>query len=364
MLLNHQEMPQPLWISGSQWVVVVQSLSHVWLFMTPWTVAHQASLSFTISQSFSNSCPLNLWCHPIISFSFAPFSSFQSFPASESFPMSLFFASGGQSIGAPASISVLPMNTQSWFSLGWSGLISLLSSGLCRVFSSTTVQKHQFFSAQLSLWSNSHIHTWVVGKAIALTKQTFVGKVLSLLFNTLGVCIGSRFVHNRHWAQKVFPPWLSKVIVMTGMLSAGGCDRPAKRGREEPPHVRGQGQKLGGPHSRRAASRRSYPTSEVRGRGREYQTATAQEQPRGDTPRPRSGGQLRGDTQRPRSGAAAGRRYSMLLSPRPRAAGGSSYPTPLSQRPGAAGGRSRVHHEKRWTGRNTSWNQDCREKYQ
>ena len=123
------------------------------------------------------------------------------FPASGSFPMSLFFASGGQSIGAPASISVLPMNTQSWFSLGWTGWIALLSSGLSRVFSSTTVQKHQFFGAQLSLWSNSHIHTWVVGKAIALTIQTFVGKVMSLLFNILGLCIVSRFVHSGHWAQ-------------------------------------------------------------------------------------------------------------------------------------------------------------------
>ena len=200
MLLNHQEMPQPLWISGSQWVVVVQSLSHVWLFMTPWTVAHQASLSFTISQSFSNSCPLNLWCHSIISFSVVPFSFFQSFPTSESCPVSLFFVSGGQ--GAPASRSILPMNTQSWFPLGWTALISLLSSGLSRVFSSTTIQKHQLFGAQLSLWSNSYIHTWLVGKAIALTIQTFVGKVMSLLFNTLGSCIVSRFVHSGH----IVPP--------------------------------------------------------------------------------------------------------------------------------------------------------------
>ena len=146
MLLNHQEMPQPLWISGSQWVVVVQSLSHVWLFMTPWTVVHQASLSFTISQSFSNSCPLNLWCHSIISFSVVPFSFFQSFPTSESFPVSLFFVSGGH--GAPASISILPMNTQSWFPLGLNGL---LPKGLSRVFSSTTVWKLWFFSTQPSL---------------------------------------------------------------------------------------------------------------------------------------------------------------------------------------------------------------------
>ena len=169
--------------------------SGLWLFscsamsdsMTPWTIAHQASLSFAISQSFSNSCPLNLWCHPIISFSVVPFSFFQSFPASESFPVSLFFVSGGQSIGAPVSVSVLPMNTQSWFPLGWTSLISLLSSGLSRVFSSSTVQKDQFFVTQLSLWSNSHIHMWLVGNAIALTIQTFVGKVMSLLFNILGL---------------------------------------------------------------------------------------------------------------------------------------------------------------------------------
>ena len=103
----------------------------------------------------SNSCPLNRRCHPTISSSVVPFSScLQSFPASGSFPMSQFFTSGGQSIGASASASVLPMNIQDWSPLGWTGLISLQSKGLSRVFSNTTVQKHQFFSAQLSLWSN------------------------------------------------------------------------------------------------------------------------------------------------------------------------------------------------------------------
>ena len=101
------------------------------------------------------------WCHPTISSSVIPFSScLQSFPASGSFPMSQFFASGGQSIGASASASVLPMNIQDGFPLGWTGWISLQSIRLSRVFSNTTVQKHQFFSAQLSLESNSHIHTW------------------------------------------------------------------------------------------------------------------------------------------------------------------------------------------------------------
>ena len=113
----------------------------------------------------SNSCPLSRWCHPTISSSVIPFSScLQSFPASESFPVSQFFASGGQSIGVSASASVLPMNIQDWFPLGWTGWISLQSKGLSRVFSNTTVQKHQFFGAQLSLWFNSHIHTWLLEK--------------------------------------------------------------------------------------------------------------------------------------------------------------------------------------------------------
>ena len=112
----------------------------------------------------SNSCPSSWWCHPTISSSVIPFSScLQSFPASGSFPMSQFFTSGDQSIGASAS--VLPMNIQDWFPLGLTGWISLQSKGLWRVFSNTTVQKHQFFSTQLSLWSNSNIHTWVLEKS-------------------------------------------------------------------------------------------------------------------------------------------------------------------------------------------------------
>ena len=120
---------------------VVQSLNHVQLLATPWTAAHQAFLSFTICRS--------QWCYLTVSssatlFSFCP----QSFPASGSSPMSQFFASDCQSIGASASASVLPMNIQGWFPLGLTGLISLQSKGLSRVFSSTPVQKHQFFSAQ------------------------------------------------------------------------------------------------------------------------------------------------------------------------------------------------------------------------
>ena len=99
-----------------------------------------------------NSCPLSRWCHPTISFSVIPFSScLQSFLASGSFPMSQFFASGGQRIGVSASASVLPMNTQDWSPLGWTGCISMQSKGFSRVFSNTTVQKNQFFSTQLSL---------------------------------------------------------------------------------------------------------------------------------------------------------------------------------------------------------------------
>ena len=113
----------------------------------------------------SNSRPLSQWCHTTISPSVIPFSShLQSFPASGSFQMTQFFASGGQSIGISASASVLPVNIQDWFPLGWTGWLSLQSKGLSRVFSNTTVQKHQFFGAQLSLWSNSHIHTWLLEK--------------------------------------------------------------------------------------------------------------------------------------------------------------------------------------------------------
>ena len=101
---------------------------------------------------YSNSCPSHRWCHPTISSSIVPFSShLQSFPALESLPMSWFFASGDQSIGVSASASVLPMNIQDWFPLGWTGCISLQSKGLSRVFSNTTVQKHPFFRTQLSL---------------------------------------------------------------------------------------------------------------------------------------------------------------------------------------------------------------------
>ena len=117
------------------------------------------------SPSWSNSCPMSGSCCPTILFSVVPFSScLLSFPASGSFPVSRFFPSGGQAIGASASASILPMNIQGWFSLGLTGLISLQSKGLSRVFSNTTVQKHQFFTTQSSLWFNSHIRTWPLEK--------------------------------------------------------------------------------------------------------------------------------------------------------------------------------------------------------
>ena len=230
----------------------VWSLSHVWLFVTPWTAARQPSLSITISRSppkpmsiesvmpsnhlilyrpllllpsifpsigvFSNGSILHIrwpklsfnpafssvqfshsivsdslwphepqharppwpsptpgvhsnwrpssqWCHPAISSSVVPFSSCpQSLPASESFPMSQLFALGVQSTGASALASFLPKKSQGWSPSEWTGWISLQAKGLPRVFSNTTIQKYQFFGTQLSLWSNSHIHTWLLEK--------------------------------------------------------------------------------------------------------------------------------------------------------------------------------------------------------
>ena len=130
----------------------VQLLSHVWLFATPWTAECQVSLSITNPRDCLNSCSSSHWCHPTISSSVVPFSfCLQSFPASGSFPVNQFFPSGGQRIGVSASASVLPMNIHVWFPLGWTGLISLQAKRLSRVFSNTTVQKHKFFGAQLSL---------------------------------------------------------------------------------------------------------------------------------------------------------------------------------------------------------------------
>ena len=129
---------------------------------------------------YLNSYPLSWWCHPTISSSVVPFSSLQSFPASGSFPKSQFFASGGQSFGDSSSASVLPKNIHGWFSLGLTGLISLLLMGLSIVFSHTADRKHQFFGAHSAFFMVQLWHPYMTtGKNIALTRQTFVGKVMS-----------------------------------------------------------------------------------------------------------------------------------------------------------------------------------------
>ena len=145
----------PDWVE-KKWVLLhlssVQSLSCVWLFVTPWTAARQASLSITNSRSLLKLMSIKLVMPSNHSSSVIPFSScLQSFPESGFFQMSQFFTSGGQNIGASASASVLLMNIQNWFPSGLTGLIFLQSKGLSRVFSNTAVQKHQFFSTQLSL---------------------------------------------------------------------------------------------------------------------------------------------------------------------------------------------------------------------
>jgi len=146
-------------------IVVVQLLSHVHFFTTPWT-RHRLFCPPLSPGVCSVSCLLSQWCYLTISSSATHFSfCLQFFTASGSFPVSQLFASGSQSIGASASASVLPVNIQGWFPLGLTGLISLQSKGLSRVFSSTPVWKHPFFGAQPSLWSNSHICTSLLEKS-------------------------------------------------------------------------------------------------------------------------------------------------------------------------------------------------------
>ena len=145
--------------------IVVQSLSHVWL-CNPIDCIMPGSSVLLYLWVCSNSYPLSWWCYLTISSSTAPFSScLQSHSASGYFPVSQLFALGGQSIGASASASVLQMSFQNWFLLELTGLIPFQSKGLSRVFSSTTVWKHQFFGSQSSLWSNSHIHTLLLEKS-------------------------------------------------------------------------------------------------------------------------------------------------------------------------------------------------------
>ena len=151
LLKKKKKTEGAFWPTKYKWEVI-QLLSRFQLFVSPWTAAHQASLSITNSWSPPNPCPLSQWCHPTISssvilFSFCP----QTLPESGSFQMSQLFASEGQRIAVSASTSVLPVNTQDWSPLGWPGWISSQSKGLSRVFSNITVQKHWFFGTQLSL---------------------------------------------------------------------------------------------------------------------------------------------------------------------------------------------------------------------
>jgi len=172
-----------LWNSMKHDLKLSWTLSCVQLFVTPWTGVAKLPCPSLTSRACSNSCPSSQWCHPTILSSVVRFSScLQSFSASGSFPVNQFFSSGGQSIGASAS--VLPMNIQDWFPLGWTGWISLKSKGLWSVFSNTTVKNHH--STVLSLLYGpilTSIHDY--GKTVALTRWTFVGKVMSLLFNML-----------------------------------------------------------------------------------------------------------------------------------------------------------------------------------
>ena len=152
--------------------IQVSSVSQSCLTLPPHQLQHVRLLCPSPTpRACTNSCPLSCWCHPTISSSVVPFSScLHSFPASGSFPISQLFTSGGQSIGVSASASVLPVNIQDWFLLGWTGWISLQSKGLSRVFSRTTVQMHKFFDAQLSSQSNSHIHIWLLEYNIYMQK--------------------------------------------------------------------------------------------------------------------------------------------------------------------------------------------------
>ena len=140
----------------------VQLLSHIWLFVTHGLQHARLLYPSPSPRACSDSSPSSWWCHPAILSSVVPFSCLQSFPASGIFWVSWLFVTGGQRIGA--SGSVLPMNIQDWLHIGLTHLISLQSKGLSKVFSNTTVQKHQFFGAQPSLWSSSHIDTWLLEK--------------------------------------------------------------------------------------------------------------------------------------------------------------------------------------------------------
>ena len=166
-------------------VAVFQSMISVGLFTTPLDYCMPGFLVSPSPRICPSSCPLNQWCHPTISSFVTLFSCLQSFPASGTFPVSPLFASGA-SIGTSAS--VLPMSIQGWFPLGLTTLISLLFKGLSRVFSSTTVWKHQFFCALPALWSNSYIHRWLVEKPQLWLDRPLLAKwCLCFLIHCLGL---------------------------------------------------------------------------------------------------------------------------------------------------------------------------------
>ena len=198
-------------------ISTVQSLSRVQLFATPRTAACQASLLFTISwsllklMSIESMMPSShlILCHPLLLLP-SIFSSIKSFPISQLFTL------GVQSIGASASVLVLPMNIQSWFSLGLTSLISLLSKELSRILSSTTIQKHQFFDVQPSYGPTLSYPYLATGKTIAWTRWTFVGKVMSLLFNMLVTFVIA------------FLPRSKRLLILWLQLPSAGILKPKK----------------------------------------------------------------------------------------------------------------------------------------
>ena len=190
-------------------VVASQSFSHVQLFVTPWLQHARIPSPAPSPTACSNLGSLSWWCHPTISCSVIHFSScLQYFPASVSFQMSQLFTSGGQSIAA--SVSVLPMNIQVWFPLGFTGLISLQSKGLSRVFSKTKVQKHQFFSAQSSLWSRSHIYTWLLEKPQLWLEGPLSAKKCLCFFNTVSQFVTASLSKGKHFLIS----WLQSLSTM------------------------------------------------------------------------------------------------------------------------------------------------------
>ena len=186
-----------MWFGSVQFSSVTQSCQTL---CDPWQHARPSCLSPT-ARVYPKPCPLNWWCHPTISSNVVPFSShLQSFLASGSFQMSQLFASGSQSIGGSVSTSVLPKNIQDWFPsrIDWFDLLAVQRTH--KSLLQPTVQKHQFFGAQPSLWSSCHIHTWLMEKNIALTIQTFVSKVMFLLFNMLSRSMALHRVRH-HWSN-------------------------------------------------------------------------------------------------------------------------------------------------------------------